>query len=173
VETQAGARIETQMSDNASAPAGQVHFMAPVDPETLRAGLGNFARAALAMRRDIELAAEQGDPEARGVLAHEARQTLVRWGRPPPRKRKPPPPGISPRGLSRTEAAAYVGLGTTSFDYLIRAGRLPAPIRVGRRVLWDRGALDAALAAMAGGTSPPAANGAEPNPWDAILGTAP
>jgi predicted DNA-binding transcriptional regulator AlpA len=145
--------------------------MAPVDPETLRAGLGNFARAALAMRRDIGLAAERGDLEARGVLAHEARQQLARWGT-TSRKRRPPPPGISPRGLSRREAAAYVGLGATSFDSMVQARSLPAPIRVGRRAIWDRGALDAALATLAGG-APLRPDGTEPNPWDASLGTVP
>lgn len=51
-----------------------------------------------------------------------------------------------PRGLSREEAARYVGFGVTMFDRLIEEGRMPKPKRVGKRVIWDRLKLDAAFA---------------------------
>jgi excisionase family DNA binding protein len=51
-----------------------------------------------------------------------------------------------PRGLSREEAARYVGFGTTTFDRLVEEGRMPRPMRVGKRVIWDRLKLDAAFA---------------------------
>ena len=51
-----------------------------------------------------------------------------------------------PRGLSREEAARYVGFGTTLFDRLVEEGRMPRPKRVGKRVVWDRLKLDAAFA---------------------------
>ena len=51
-----------------------------------------------------------------------------------------------PRGLSREEAARYVGLGTTTFDRLVEEGRMPRPMRVGKRVIWDRLKLDSAFA---------------------------
>ena len=51
-----------------------------------------------------------------------------------------------PRGLCREDAALYVGVGTTTFDNLVEAGRMPKPIRVGKRVLWDRIKIDAAFA---------------------------
>lgn len=50
-----------------------------------------------------------------------------------------------PRGLSREEAARYVGLGTTKFDELVKEGKMPKPKRVGSRTVWDRVALDIAF----------------------------
>ncbi len=50
-----------------------------------------------------------------------------------------------PRGLSREEAARYVGVGTTKFDEMVNDRRMPRPKRVDGRVLWDRIALDAAF----------------------------
>lgn len=50
-----------------------------------------------------------------------------------------------PRGLSREEAARYVGVGTTTFDGLVQDGRMPKPFRIGKRVIWDRLKLDAAF----------------------------
>ena len=47
-----------------------------------------------------------------------------------------------PRGLSREEAARYVGVGTTTFDGLVQDGRMPKPFRIGsllphtRLMLW-------------------------------------
>lgn len=52
---------------------------------------------------------------------------------------------IEPRGLSRVDAAAYVGIGATLFDELVKHGRMPQPARVNGRVIWDRKALDRAL----------------------------
>lgn len=50
-----------------------------------------------------------------------------------------------PRGLSREEAARYVGVGTTKFDEMVADGRMPRPKRVDGRTVWDRIALDAAF----------------------------
>lgn len=52
---------------------------------------------------------------------------------------------ILPRGLSREQAASYVGIGTTLFDQMVASGKLPKPARINSRVLWDRKKLDAAL----------------------------
>lgn len=52
---------------------------------------------------------------------------------------------IEPRGLSRDEAARYLGIGTTLFDELVATGRMPRPVRIGRRVIWDRFKLDDAF----------------------------
>lgn len=51
-----------------------------------------------------------------------------------------------PRGLNREEAARYVGVGTSMFDRLIAEGRMPRPLRVGKRVIWDRLKIEAAFA---------------------------
>ncbi len=57
--------------------------------------------------------------------------------------------GLSPRGLTRLQAAAYIGVGPTRFDRMVADGRMPKPKRVGERgVVWDRQQLDTAFAAL-------------------------
>jgi len=51
----------------------------------------------------------------------------------------------APRGMSRAEAARYIGVGTSKFDELVEARRMPKPKRVDGRVIWDRIAIDAAF----------------------------
>ncbi|MGO8313532.1 hypothetical protein ELI07_15175 [Rhizobium leguminosarum] len=51
----------------------------------------------------------------------------------------------APRGLSRDEAARYVGISATKFDELVAARRMPKPKRIDGRTVWDRIALDAAF----------------------------
>lgn len=51
-----------------------------------------------------------------------------------------------PRGLSREEAAHYIGVGATTFDGLVQDGRMPKPMRLGKRVIWDRLKIEAAFA---------------------------
>ena len=56
------------------------------------------------------------------------------------------PRSLAPRGLSRVEAAAYVGVSPSTFDKLIEAGLMPRPKifpMINRRV-WDRELLDLA-----------------------------
>jgi predicted DNA-binding transcriptional regulator AlpA len=53
--------------------------------------------------------------------------------------------GFMPRGLSREEAAYYVGIGLTLFDKMVADGRMPQPIRINSRVLWDVRELDSAF----------------------------
>ncbi|MEP9370604.1 hypothetical protein [Mesorhizobium sp. KR1-2] len=50
-----------------------------------------------------------------------------------------------PRGLSRSLAALYVGVGTTLFDEMVEDGRMPKPKRVNNRTIWDRVELDIAF----------------------------
>ncbi|MBS0243891.1 MAG: helix-turn-helix domain-containing protein [Proteobacteria bacterium] len=51
--------------------------------------------------------------------------------------------GLAPRGLTRAEAAAYLGISARTFSKRVREGKLPgANAATGR---WDRVALDAAL----------------------------
>lgn len=47
-----------------------------------------------------------------------------------------------PRGLSRTEAARYVGISPTLFDELVKDGRMPGPRRINSRAVWDRAEVD-------------------------------
>lgn len=53
-----------------------------------------------------------------------------------------------PRGLSRIEAAYYVGVSTTKFDEMVADRRMPKPIRVDGRVIWDRIKLDMAFSEL-------------------------
>jgi predicted DNA-binding transcriptional regulator AlpA len=79
------------------------------------------------------------------------------------------PASLPPRGLSRMQAAAYVGIGPTKFDEMVAVGRMPKPKRVDHRVIWDRLKIDAAFAAL-GEDGLPKANGAAVaaalNQWD-------
>ena len=59
------------------------------------------------------------------------------------------PLSLPPRGLSREQAAAYVGVSPSLFDILIKDGRMPGPKRINSRVIWDRLKLDAAFDALA------------------------
>jgi predicted DNA-binding transcriptional regulator AlpA len=49
------------------------------------------------------------------------------------------------RGLSRMEAASYVGVGPTKFDEMVADGRMPQPKRIDGRKVWDMRALDLAF----------------------------
>jgi predicted DNA-binding transcriptional regulator AlpA len=56
------------------------------------------------------------------------------------------PPTLPPRLINRDAAAAYVDLSPTTFDQMVKDGRMPRPKRlVGRRKAWDVRALDAAV----------------------------
>jgi predicted DNA-binding transcriptional regulator AlpA len=53
-----------------------------------------------------------------------------------------------PRGLSREEAARYVGVGSTLFDEMVADGRMPKPKHINSRAIWDRVALDIAFTSL-------------------------
>jgi hypothetical protein len=52
---------------------------------------------------------------------------------------------IPRRGLSRIEAAMYVGVGATKFDELVATCRMPRPKCIDNRKVWDILALDRAF----------------------------
>lgn len=52
------------------------------------------------------------------------------------------------RGLSRVEAAGYVGISPTTFDKMVATGEMPSPKRIGTRTIWDVRALDLAFDAL-------------------------
>jgi predicted DNA-binding transcriptional regulator AlpA len=58
------------------------------------------------------------------------------------------PTSLPPRGLSRVQSAAYIGVSPTLFDEMVKDGRMPQPVRINSRVLWDRLQLDEAFAAL-------------------------
>jgi predicted DNA-binding transcriptional regulator AlpA len=58
------------------------------------------------------------------------------------------PPSLAPRGLSREESAAYVGVGVTKFDAMVADTRMPKPKMIDGRRVWDRLKLDSHFAAL-------------------------
>lgn len=58
------------------------------------------------------------------------------------------PASLPPRGLSRLQAAEYVGVGGSKFDEMVSDGRMPRPKRIDSRTVWDRSQLDEAFAAL-------------------------
>jgi excisionase family DNA binding protein len=65
------------------------------------------------------------------------------------------------RGLSRDEAAMYIGVSAGKFDELVTDGRMPAPVRIDGRKVWDIRSLDLAFDAL------PKEN-PTPNSWDGV-----
>jgi len=65
---------------------------------------------------------------------------------------------IVPRGLSRIEAADYIGISPSKFDELVKDGRMPKAVEIDARRVWDRSDLDEAFDTL---KSQP-----ENNPWD-------
>ncbi|MER8427633.1 hypothetical protein [Mesorhizobium sp. M1403] len=53
-----------------------------------------------------------------------------------------------PRGLSREEAARYIGIGPTLFDEMVADGRMPRPKLINSRTIWDRVTLDIAFSSL-------------------------
>ena len=68
---------------------------------------------------------------------------------------------IPRRGLSRDEAAMYVGVSAAKFDQLVADGRMPAPIRIDARKIWDIRSLDLAFDALL-------RDDPKPNSWDGV-----
>ena len=67
------------------------------------------------------------------------------------------PMSLPPRGLSREQAAAYIGVSASTFDLLVRDGRMPPPKRINTRTIWDRHRLDEMFDAL---------DDRDENPWD-------
>jgi len=72
------------------------------------------------------------------------------------------PPSLPPRGLSRVEAAQYIGVSPSLFDEMVRDGRMPKPKPINARKVWDRLRLDQAFEAL------PDVDGSGVNPWDEL-----
>ena len=58
------------------------------------------------------------------------------------------PRSLAPRGLSRVQAAAYIGVSPSLFDEMVKDGRMPKATAINARKVWDRIKLDEAFAAL-------------------------
>lgn len=77
------------------------------------------------------------------------------------------PRPLEPRGLSRVEASAYLGVGASLFDGLVNAGLMPRPKMLRGRRVWDRYALDRAFDDMPDVPSGAPADG-KADPWSDV-----
>lgn len=68
---------------------------------------------------------------------------------------------IEPRGLSRVQAAGYVGVSPALFDVMVADGRMPSPKIINSRKVWDRRGLDVSFDALP--------QKEERDPWDCVL----
>ena len=68
---------------------------------------------------------------------------------------------IPRRGLSRDEAAMYIGISAGKFDEMVADGRMPAPVKIDGRRVWDIRAVDLAFDAL--GIESPG-----PGSWDGV-----
>lgn len=48
-------------------------------------------------------------------------------------------------GLSRVQAAEYIGVSPSLFDQMVARGHMPPPRRYGSRTIWDRRQVDEAF----------------------------
>ena len=73
-------------------------------------------------------------------------------------------------GLSRIEAAAYVGVSPSLFDTMVDDGRMPRPVRINARAVYDRRAVEDAWSRLAGrGEGVIVQAASDENPLDALL----
>jgi hypothetical protein len=72
------------------------------------------------------------------------------------------PVSLPPRGLNREAAAQYIGISVGKFDEMTADGRMPKPIRIDGRKVWDRLGLDRCFDALGDSTD-------AVNPWDELL----
>lgn len=63
-------------------------------------------------------------------------------------RKNPLPASLPPRGLSRVYAAAYIGVSPSKFDEMVADERMPRPIHIDGRRVWDRVKIDEAFAAL-------------------------
>lgn len=59
------------------------------------------------------------------------------------------PASLPPRGLPREIAATYIGVSPSKFDQMVADGRMPKPILVDGRRIWDRFKIDRSFDALA------------------------
>jgi predicted DNA-binding transcriptional regulator AlpA len=66
------------------------------------------------------------------------------------------------RGVSRDEGAMYIGVGGGKFDEMVADGRMPPPVKIDGRRVWDIRDLDLAFDVLK------QEGDAGPNSWDGV-----
>jgi excisionase family DNA binding protein len=102
-------------------------------------------------QRQAGAGARHRDTSIESLPLHPAQQQTAVVPSQPLSMRRPALSAIRPnprRGLSREEAAMYVGVSAGKFDELVADGRMPAPRRIDRRKVWDVRDLDVAFDAL-------------------------
>ncbi|RVJ02419.1 XRE family transcriptional regulator [Sinorhizobium meliloti] len=61
---------------------------------------------------------------------------------------QPDPVSYPPRGLSREEAARYIGVSVSKFEAMVKDRRMPKPRQLDRRAVWDRVEIDMAFSSL-------------------------
>ena len=68
------------------------------------------------------------------------------------------PVSCPPCGLSRGQSAAFICVGTTLFDEMVKDHRMPVPKRINGKTVWSRREIEEAFAALESDD--------DANPWD-------
>jgi hypothetical protein len=76
------------------------------------------------------------------------------------------PASLPPVGISREQAAAFIGVSATLFDRLVKDGRMPDGRLIFGRIVWDVEELVAAFRALPHRSDQVDTARAEGNPWD-------
>lgn len=72
-------------------------------------------------------------------------------------------------GLSREQAAEYIGVSPDKFDDMVGDGRMPKPKNVDRRKIWDRLAVEKAFRALpSGGDKGQCRQTTDDDVWDQV-----
>ncbi len=76
------------------------------------------------------------------------------------------PDNLAPIGLSREQAAAFIGIGATLFDRLITDGRMPDARLIDGRLVWDVAEVAAAFRSLPHRSVAVDGKQGTVNPWD-------
>lgn len=79
---------------------------------------------------------------------------------------RPLPDSLPPVGISREQAAAFIGISSTLFDRLVHEGMMPDGRKIFGRIVWDVAEVVQAFRALPHSSEPIDARATESNPWD-------
>jgi excisionase family DNA binding protein len=77
-------------------------------------------------------------------------------------------PASEKLGMSKFEAAEYVGFGVSLFEQMVTDGRMPRPKQGNRRLVWSRFALEKAFAELPDGGPVGQSEESHADDWDDV-----